>query len=67
MCGAEALVRWHHPQRGLIGPDQFIPAAESSGLIVPLGDWILQQACMDATSWPAHLRVAVNLSAVQFN
>jgi diguanylate cyclase (GGDEF)-like protein len=67
VCGAEALVRWRHPQRGLISPDQFIPAAEASGLIVPLGDWILQQACNDAATWPAHLRVAVNLSAVQFN
>ena len=67
VCGAEALVRWRHPQRGLISPDQFIPVAESSGLIVPLGDWILQQACNDAASWPAHLRLAVNLSAVQFN
>jgi diguanylate cyclase (GGDEF)-like protein len=67
VCGAEALVRWRHPQRGMIGPDQFIPVAESSGLIVPLGDWILQQACLDAASWPAHMRVAVNLSAVQFN
>jgi EAL domain-containing protein (putative c-di-GMP-specific phosphodiesterase class I) len=60
-------VRWRHPQRGLISPDQFIPVAESSGLIVPLGDWILQQACNDAASWPAPLRLAVNLSAVQFN
>jgi diguanylate cyclase (GGDEF)-like protein len=67
ICGAEALVRWRHPQRGLISPDQFIPVAESSGLIVPLGDWILQQACNDAASWPAPLRLAVNLSAVQFN
>jgi diguanylate cyclase (GGDEF)-like protein len=67
VCAAEALVRWRHPQRGLIGPDQFIPVAEASGLIVPLGDWILQQACLDAASWPAHMRVAVNLSAVQFN
>jgi diguanylate cyclase (GGDEF)-like protein len=67
ICGAEALVRWRHPQHGLIGPDQFIPVAETSGLIIPLGDWILQQACMDAAAWPAHLRIAVNLSAVQFN
>jgi diguanylate cyclase (GGDEF)-like protein len=67
ICGAEALVRWRHPQRGLVYPDQFIGVAEASGLILPLGDWILQQACKDAASWPASLKVAVNLSAVQFN
>ena len=66
LCGVEALVRWRHPTRGLIGPDQFIPLAESTGLIVPLGQWILQQACADASSWPAHVKVAVNISAVQF-
>jgi diguanylate cyclase (GGDEF)-like protein len=64
--GVEALVRWRHPERGLIRPDQFIPLAEESGLIVPLGQWILQQACTDAVAWPANLRVAVNLSPVQF-
>jgi diguanylate cyclase (GGDEF)-like protein len=67
VCGGEALVRWCHPQRGLIGPDEFIPVAEASGLIIPLGDWILQQACKDAASWPEALRVSVNLSAFQFN
>jgi diguanylate cyclase (GGDEF)-like protein len=67
ICGAEALVRWHHPQRGVLDPDQFISVAEASGLIVPLGDWILQQACSDASSWPACIKLAVNLSAVQFN
>jgi diguanylate cyclase (GGDEF)-like protein len=66
-CGAEALVRWRHPQRGLVGPEEFIPIAETSGLIMPLGDWILQQACRDAASWPEALRVSVNLSAFQFN
>ena len=66
ICGAEALVRWRHPTKGLIAPDQFIPLAESTGLIVPLGEWILQRACADATSWPAHIKVAVNISAVQF-
>ncbi len=64
--GAEALVRWRHPERGLIGPDQFIPFAEESGLIVPLGRWILRQACADAAKWPPSLHVGVNLSAVQF-
>jgi diguanylate cyclase (GGDEF)-like protein/PAS domain S-box-containing protein len=63
--GFEALVRWRHPQRGLVSPLEFIPAAEESGLIVPLGAWVLRQACMDAMDWPQALRVAVNLSAVQ--
>ncbi|MGO8908656.1 MAG: EAL domain-containing protein [Bradyrhizobium sp.] len=66
ICGAEALVRWKHPTKGTIAPDQFIPLAESTGLIAPLGEWILQRACMDAASWPAHVKVAVNISAVQF-
>ncbi|WP_024516151.1 EAL domain-containing protein [Bradyrhizobium sp. Tv2a-2] len=67
VCGGEALVRWRHPQRGLVDPDKFIPVAEASGLIIPLGDWILQQACKDAADWPEPLRVSVNLSAFQFN
>jgi diguanylate cyclase (GGDEF)-like protein/PAS domain S-box-containing protein len=66
ISGAEALIRWRHPTRGLIGPDQFIPLAEMTGLIAPLGDWVLQRACADAASWPEHIRVAVNVSAVQF-
>jgi diguanylate cyclase (GGDEF)-like protein len=65
-CGAEALVRWRHPKRGLLCPDQFIPLAEENGLIVPLGAWILRRACADAARWPSHLRVAVNLSPRQF-
>jgi diguanylate cyclase (GGDEF)-like protein len=64
--GLEALVRWRHPIKGLIPPDQFIPLAEETGLIVPLGEWIIRQACDDATSWPADTKVAVNLSPVQF-
>jgi len=63
--GLEALVRWRHPTRGLIPPDQFIPLAEETGLIVPLGEWVLRRACDDATSWPADIKVAVNLSPVQ--
>jgi diguanylate cyclase (GGDEF)-like protein len=66
LCGVEALIRWRHPTKGLIAPDRFIPLAESTGLIVPLGEWILQRACADAASWPAHLKIAVNISAVQF-
>jgi diguanylate cyclase (GGDEF)-like protein len=64
--GLEALVRWRHPTRGLIPPDQFIPLAEETGLIVPLGEWVLRRACDDATSWPADIKVAINLSPVQF-
>jgi diguanylate cyclase (GGDEF)-like protein len=64
--GLEALVRWRHPIRGLIPPDQFIPLAEETGLIIPLGEWVLRRACDDATSWPADIKVAVNLSPVQF-
>jgi diguanylate cyclase (GGDEF)-like protein/PAS domain S-box-containing protein len=66
VSGFEALVRWNHPQRGVIGPSDFIPVAEEIGLIVPIGDWALKQACRDAMTWPSELTVAVNLSAVQF-
>ena len=66
LCGVEALVRWKHPTKGLIAPDKFIPLAESTGLIAPLGEWILQRACTDAGTWPANIKVAVNISAVQF-
>ena len=65
-CGVEALIRWRHPVKGLLSPDSFIPLAEESGLIVPLGQWTLERACTDAASWPEHIKVAVNLSAVQF-
>jgi diguanylate cyclase (GGDEF)-like protein len=64
--GFEALIRWNHPERGLVPPDQFIPVAEDIGLIVQLGDWVLKQACHDAVRWPGKLKVAVNLSAAQF-
>jgi diguanylate cyclase (GGDEF)-like protein len=66
ITGFEALVRWRHPQRGLISPADFIPLAESTGLIVPLGEWILRKACSDAAAWSRPVRVAVNLSPVQF-
>jgi diguanylate cyclase (GGDEF)-like protein len=66
LCGVEALVRWRHPAKGLIGPDKFVPLAESTGLIVPLGEWILRRACADAASWPAHVKLAINISAIQF-
>jgi diguanylate cyclase (GGDEF)-like protein/PAS domain S-box-containing protein len=64
--GAEALVRWRHPQRGNIPPSEFIPLAEDSGLIAALGEWVLQRACCDAAGWPDHVKVAVNLSPLQF-
>ena len=64
--GLEALVRWRHPHKGLIPPDQFIPLAEETGLIVPLGEWVLRRACHDAIAWPLEVKVAVNLSPVQF-
>ena len=62
----EALIRWLHPIRGLIPPDQFIPLAEETGLIVPIGEWIMQRACTDAARWTENITLAVNLSAVQF-
>lgn len=62
----EALVRWRHPQRGLIPPAEFIPVAEECGLIVPLGAWVLRQACRNAAAWPVTIDVAVNLSPEQF-
>jgi diguanylate cyclase (GGDEF)-like protein/PAS domain S-box-containing protein len=62
----EALIRWHHPQRGIIPPADFIPLAEESGLINQIGEWVLRKACSDALHWPPHIKVSVNLSAVQF-
>jgi diguanylate cyclase (GGDEF)-like protein len=67
VCGVEAFVRWHHPSRGLLAPAEFLPLAESSGLMLPLGGWILQQACLDAAAWPPHVKLAVNISAAQFS
>jgi predicted signal transduction protein with EAL and GGDEF domain len=61
----EALLRWQHPERGLVSPADFIPIAEEIGLIVPLGEWVLRKACADAAQWPADTKVAVNLSPIQ--
>ncbi|WP_238183106.1 putative bifunctional diguanylate cyclase/phosphodiesterase [Methylobacterium trifolii] len=65
VTGLEALVRWRHPELGLVSPATFIPVAEETGLIVGLGAWVLNQACRDAAAWPADVKVAVNVSAVQ--
>jgi diguanylate cyclase (GGDEF)-like protein len=67
ISGAEALLRWRHPSKGVIYPAQFVGLAEETGLILPIGEWVLQQACADAVKWPDHVKVAVNLSSVQFN
>ncbi len=66
ISGAEALLRWGHPQRGMVSPAEFIPLAEETGLIVPIGEWVLRTACAEAAKWPAGLRIAVNLSPAQF-
>lgn len=66
IIGAEALVRWQHPLKGLLGPAHFIDLAEETGLIVPLGRWVLNEACNEAARWPEHICVSVNLSVVQF-
>ena len=65
ITGFEALLRWQHPDRGLLEPDTFIAHAEETGLIAPIGAWVLGQACADAARWPEHIAVAVNLSAAQ--
>jgi diguanylate cyclase (GGDEF)-like protein/PAS domain S-box-containing protein len=66
LAGFEALLRWRHPERGFISPAEFVPMAEETGLIDPIGEWVLRTACAEAASWPTPLRVAVNLSPVQF-
>lgn len=65
--GVEALLRWHHPRRGPISPAKFIPIAEEAGLISALGEWALRTACDDAAKWPQKIRVAVNVSPIQFH
>jgi diguanylate cyclase (GGDEF)-like protein len=67
ICSFEALLRWRHPQRGLVSPVEFVPVAEDTGLIVPIGAWALREACARAALWPHEIRVAVNVSAVQFH
>jgi diguanylate cyclase (GGDEF)-like protein len=67
VIGFEALLRWHHPIRGLVPPSTFIPLAEDGGLIIPLGEWVLRAACREAVSWQSEAQVAVNLSPVQFH
>jgi diguanylate cyclase (GGDEF)-like protein/PAS domain S-box-containing protein len=62
----EALLRWNHPQRGLVLPSEFISLAEETGLIIPIGDWVLRTACIDAARWPDDIHVAVNISPAQF-
>jgi predicted signal transduction protein with EAL and GGDEF domain len=66
ITGFEALLRWTHPERGNVPPADFIPFAEETGLIIPIGEWVLRQACADASNWPDHISVAVNLSPAQF-
>jgi diguanylate cyclase (GGDEF)-like protein len=66
ITGFEALLRWNHPTRGRVAPNDFIPLAEETGLIGPIGEWVIRQACAEARTWPSGLRVAVNVSPVQF-
>ena len=66
ITGFESLLRWHHPEKGMISPADFIPVAEDLGLIVNLGEWVLRQACAEAVKWPDDIKIAVNLSPIQF-
>src|SRR5207244_4507197 len=66
VTGCEALLRWRHPVRGMISPAEFVPVAEETGLIEEIGQWVLRTACAEAATWPAHVRLAVNVSPVQF-
>ena len=66
IVGYEALLRWDHPERGAISPSEFIPVAEDCGLIESIGEWVLRTACLEAATWPNHVRVGVNVSPIQF-
>ena len=66
ISGFEALIRWNHPEKGIVKPEAFIPLAEEIGLIVPIGEWALREACRTAVRWPDHLKIAVNVSSAQF-
>jgi len=66
ISACEALLRWNHPTRGLVGPDSFIPVAEESGLITRIGDWVIRTACEEAATWPDDITLAINISPVQF-
>jgi EAL domain-containing protein (putative c-di-GMP-specific phosphodiesterase class I) len=66
IAGCEALLRWRHPKRGMISPAEFIPVAEQIGLIDQLGEWVLRKACAEAATWPDNIKLAVNVSPVQF-
>ena len=66
VVACEALLRWHHPQRGMISPADFIPVAEDTGLINQLGEWVLRTACIEAKTWPDNIKISVNVSPVQF-
>jgi EAL domain-containing protein (putative c-di-GMP-specific phosphodiesterase class I) len=66
ISGCEALLRWHHPSRGMVSPAEFIAVAEDTGLISQLGEWVITTACAEAATWPDNVRVAVNISPVQF-
>jgi diguanylate cyclase (GGDEF)-like protein len=66
VSGCETLLRWNHPRHGAVSPSDFVPIAEDAGLIVPIGEWVLRQACAEAATWPEDVRVAVNVSPIQF-
>jgi EAL domain-containing protein (putative c-di-GMP-specific phosphodiesterase class I) len=66
VCAFEALLRWNHPVRGMVAPGEFMAVAEETGLIIPIGEWVVRQACRQAALWPDEIKIAVNLSPVQF-